>query len=325
MNATAMEDQATQGAALVEVPGDVDFAHGDIDCPGDLAVGGSILDQLKVRAAGSIRVGHAIEAAEVHAGRDLDVEGGIVGRQKGCCTAGGIVRAKFLADAHIDARGDVRIVGDISNSSITTAGAVEAPQGSILGGCVIANGGIRCAVLGSSSGVPTIVEAGTDAALRQRATADLARLDALHQRAEKIQETVGPLMRNQKKLTAQQKEKATELLFQASEVQQQIEPDLRRLERELAESAAAGRLEIHVEQVIHPGTVVRFPGIKATIEHATAGPVIVIVRQFGRERRIMLTTPDTKCSTELATFPVADECTAMIARMMAKLTGAAAA
>ena len=55
----------------LEIQGNVDFAVGNIDFPGEVIIAKNVLDVFKVRSDSSIIVKGLIEAAEVHAGQDL--------------------------------------------------------------------------------------------------------------------------------------------------------------------------------------------------------------------------------------------------------------
>jgi uncharacterized protein (DUF342 family) len=61
------------------INGDVDLSVGNIDFKGDLEILGSIKEGFTVKATGNITVNKLIEAANVEAGKDILVRGGILG------------------------------------------------------------------------------------------------------------------------------------------------------------------------------------------------------------------------------------------------------
>ncbi len=72
----------------------------------------------------------------------------------------------------------------------------------------------------------TIVEVGTDQTLRAMLMDFKTELDANRKRIAQVREKIAPLMQCLKRLTPQQKEKATELLYEADELEVQTEQKL---------------------------------------------------------------------------------------------------
>ena len=87
---------------MADIPGDVDFSVGNISFGGDVNIHKSVLDLFRVTSQTNITIGGTIEAAEVHAGQNLIVRGGIVGKDNAH-----VVRAaggKFLLTNHANLR-----------------------------------------------------------------------------------------------------------------------------------------------------------------------------------------------------------------------------
>src|ERR1700733_6733911 len=72
---------------LMDIPGNVDFATGNIDFAGDVHVCGNVLDLFHVASRGNVTIEGAVEAAEIIAGASLLVRGGIIAKERGRCTA----------------------------------------------------------------------------------------------------------------------------------------------------------------------------------------------------------------------------------------------
>lgn len=299
------------------IDGSVDLRTGDIDCEGDLEITGGIADNVTVRAAGSIHVMGVIGSANVTAGKNLNADGGINGRQKGACKAGGEVRAKYVINATIEAEGNVTAVVEVLNSQVTCGGKLVVDDGPLLGGHVTAAGGVRCRLLGNHAGVTTVVDAGIDTPLQDAALRAVREIEADRKRAAKIREIVQPLMRNQKALSAEQKEKATELLFEADE----IETRCARATDEIRAryQAAEGRLkpEIRVIETAFPGVTVHLPGLEATIDAAVQGPIWISPRGAENDRRISLVC-DSGVAIDLHTRPVTEGAMVALQRLLLK-------
>ena len=145
---------------------------------------------------------------------------------------------------------------------------------------------MRCHTLGCSSGVRTVVTAGGDETFAQSASGHFAHIEQTRQKIGKTRQLVEPLLRNQKSLNAQQKEKATELLFEADEMEQEINSRLQELKRQLARIQEHEHREIRVSSTIHPGVVLRFPGMEALISESLRGPLRIVPQV--QSRRIVL-------------------------------------
>lgn len=266
-------------APATELPGDVDFSTGNIDCPHDLLVRGSILDLFRVRSGGGIHVGRSIEAADVAAGGDIVVAGAIAGNDKGRCVAAGDVRAKVMSAAVIEAGGDVTAGAEIAHCRIACLGRLNAPAAAVYGGEITARGGIVCRDLGRPGAARTVVAAGMDWQLERLAAEHAPRIEAEMRQAAKVRQTVEPLLRNQRNLTPQQKEKATELLFQAGDIEQRNAPVIDMLRRRCQESHRRCREEIQVLGTLHAGVTVRFAGLEAVVPCDIGGPLSIAPRR----------------------------------------------
>ena len=270
----------------LQIAGDVDFSTGNIDFENDVHIHGSILDLFKVHSGGSIVVDKTVEAAQVQCAADLMVKGGIAGKEKGHCIVGRNLHARFLSNARLEVAGDMVIGTEISNCHIRCGGRLDVEHGPLLSGEAAATGGMRCHTLGCSSGVRTVVTAGGDETFAQSASGHFAHIEQTRQKIGKTRQLVEPLLRNQKSLNAQQKEKATELLFEADEMEQEINSRLQELKRQLARIQEHEHREIRVSSTIHPGVVLRFPGMEALISESLRGPLRIVPQV--QSRRIVL-------------------------------------
>ena len=269
------------------IEGNVDFATGHVEFPHDVTVNGNVADLFRVHSGGRLEVRGVIEAADVRAGAGLTAAGGISGKSKGRIAVEGDLGAKYVANAIVAATGNVT-AATVVNSRVVCGGALAVTEGPILAGHVTATGGIRCEIAGSSAGIKTVIEAGVDEGFRAEAPAKFREVEALRRKAAKIRETVEPLMKNQKKLNAQQKERATELLFEADELESQASGILAALRKSHDAVAARTKFEIVVNETLYAGVTIRFPGVYAVIDDALRGPLRVTTRAMHNETRIVL-------------------------------------
>jgi uncharacterized protein (DUF342 family) len=164
--------------ALVEVDA-VNLDTGNIDFDGSLKVRGDIVAGMKVHVTGDVIVAGTIEAADVHAGGNITVNGGIVGMTDTVATDGqaqsraarlvceGSVKARFISHARIDAHKMVAAEREIRQSFIdagdcVVVGPPGSQKGAIVGGRIRAMMSVQSGVLGSMSAVRTEVQVGLD-------------------------------------------------------------------------------------------------------------------------------------------------------------------
>ena len=207
---------------VLEIAGDVDFSVGNVDSPTNVSVRGNIKDMFRVKTLKSLSVGGAIEAAEIEAGENVEVRGGILNRSKGHVRAKGAIKAKFCDEANLHAVGDIIITREVLNSHIHTESKLLIPNGAVIGGSVYGRIGVEVKVLGSDACIPTAVGVGTSEQLLREAMQ--AKVEHARHRAtvEKIRQTVQPLLVHAKSMSRAQKELATELMGQADSLEAKI-------------------------------------------------------------------------------------------------------
>jgi uncharacterized protein YhaN len=149
----------------------------------------------------------------------------------------------------------------------------------VYGGEIVARRGVECGELGCPAGACTVVAAGIDQELRRLAEERVHQVLAEMRQAAKVRKTLEPLMGNQRTLTPQQKEKATELLFQADEIEERNRAVIDTLRRSWEESQSRCRERIDVQRILHAGVVLRFAGLEAVVHSDTRGPLSVVPRR----------------------------------------------
>ena len=311
---------------VLGIPGDVDFKTGNIEYARDICIRGTIQDLFKVVCGGTIRVVRDVEAAEVRAAVDLLVTGGISGKEKGHCFAGHDVQARYIRNANVEAGNDVIAVNEISQSRVICGGRVRLDRGSIMAGHITAAAGVTCHTLGCPSDSRTIIEAGVDEALRRLASEHAPKIDADIKQIEKIRQTVEPLMRHQKGLSAEQKEKATELLYNAAEVEERNQAAINMLRAAQAAAAARCREEILVSGRVEEGVTVRFCGVEADLPPGTRGPLRIVPRMVNGVRQIVVVSQrGSSAGYGLETRPLTDPVMEALEHVLASKAQAAAA
>lgn len=154
---------------IYEIDSDVDFSTGDIDFIGNVVVRGNVSTGFKVKAAGDIEIWGFIEGAEVIAGGNILVKGGIAGNLKGLIKAGENITARFAENSRLEAGQDILIREGIMQSYIKAGGSVKVSdkRAIIVGGVVQAAMEVESKVLGSQLATQTIIEVGINPHYRE--------------------------------------------------------------------------------------------------------------------------------------------------------------
>jgi hypothetical protein len=297
----------------LEVRGDVDFSTGNIQFGGDLHIRGSVRDGFVIRAAGAVLVEGVIEGAAVHAGTQITARGGINGGQKAHIVSDGTIAARVIDHATVEAQGDITVDREITHSHITCAGHLVMPHGTLVAGEVAARAGVTCYDLGSPLGVPVMVEVGMDRGLLRLALEKVPQAETHLARARKVRDVLKPLLAT-RRLTASQKEKATELLFEADELEGQARVAIEELRLAFAAWQARPATELTVGHLLHTGAVIRFPGVQTHIQSDLHGPLRITLDHTAGFAQIVAhrpgeptPEPGTPAGRVLPTEPYTDE------------------
>lgn len=266
----------------MEIDGDVDSATGNPDATTDVVVHGTVRDLCRVKTTKNLTVWGAVEGAEVDAGGDVAVREGIVNRGKGTVVAGGEIVAKFCDLANLRAQRDVRVVREVVNSQVYTEGKLIAPNGAVLGGRVYARRGVEVHALGGDAGVRTEIAVGLDADEARKIKEAPAKIREQQAGVEKIRNSVGPLMAQLRRLTHEQREKATELLCRA----EAIDAEIKELEQEVAALRAKDSAEdgpyVLIAGEIYRGVAISISGRVVTFDKELNGPIRIERRKIKR-------------------------------------------
>ena len=147
----------------------VDISTGDIDYEGNVQVNGNVCSNYKIKARGNIEVRGVVEGAELEASGNVTIARGVNGMSKGKIKAGGNVIAKFIENAHVEAKGYVE-TGSILHSHVTAGSEIRVggKRGFITGGYVCATNLVDVKTLGAELGANTIVEIGINPEIKRR-------------------------------------------------------------------------------------------------------------------------------------------------------------
>jgi len=271
----AMETLAVDDVYTIK--GDVCLETGHIDHPGTVVVRGDVLTGFKVRAEGNIEIMGIVEPADIEAGGDLTVHGGITGTEDHSIKAAGNSHAKYILDANVEAGEDIVVENEIIHSKLKALGAVIMPGGRLIGGEVSALRGIVVRQAGSDAHVPTLLVTAEDHSLAEKLRSKKEEVASLSETLKKIHEKVDPLTSHEDKLSPKQREIVSALLSKASEMEKAI----KRLHTEMddlkAESKKRGRSKISVKDKMYPETTLRIKETALLADEISRGPLTAVL------------------------------------------------
>ncbi|HRR87072.1 MAG TPA: FapA family protein, partial [Phycisphaerae bacterium] len=282
-----------QGVSVVEqvkVDGDVDLKSGNVDAPSDVLITGNVVETFLVRSPKSITIKGMVEAANVEAGSHVIIAGGVAGKSKALIRAGGELQVKFLEEAAIEATGDVIVTKEVMNCRIRTMGRLLVPRGPIIGGSVYARQGVEVLALGNDVDVPTQVAVGVfpPALLEVAKMSDI--IKKKREAATKVRNTVQPLLAQLKRLNPQQREKATELMYEADRLEEEANALNAKKDEILRPFIPSGDREVSilVNRMVNCRVSIVFGDKVATILKPRRGPVKFVSRVVDRVESILM-------------------------------------
>jgi uncharacterized protein (DUF342 family) len=254
---------------VVEVDA-VNLTSGNINFEGTLQVRGDVTTGMKVKVSGDVLVSGTVEAAQIDAGGNVVVKGGILGAAEGTggldaadrlahVTARGSVTARFIGNAAISAGKDVVVEREIRQSEVAagdtvTVGLKGSAQGNISGGRVSALRGVKAVTLGTMAGVRTIVQVGINPHAQAQKEALQRTRKRLNEEKAKLEQLLIFLRKNPEKAANGIGERAVQTHAKVLKDLAGVDARERRL---AAENSVAEEATVHASRKIHSGVEVQ--------------------------------------------------------------------
>ncbi len=293
----------------LDIPGDISFATGNVRFDGDINIHGSVLDLFLVQSTADIHVGGTVEAAQLLARGSLTIGGGIAGKDKGHCTAGGNLSCRYISNARVQAGDGLTVHGEVANSRVIAGGRLFVEAGPIFASQVTANGGVECRSLGNAASAKTLAEVGSHPDLKRLAVELLPQLHRCLHEVQHMKDIVQPLLRDPKRLNEQQREQATKLLYYVAKTDGDLAAKLEAFRAAFRFSQERFKPEIIVHDTLYPDVTIRLPGLEATVTTEFTGPLKIAESKGSRRKSISLINLETDSVFTLITRPTAsDEC-----------------
>ncbi len=240
----------------IEIQEYVDFSTGNIEFDGDIEVCRGVRDCFVVNASGNIKVLGLIEAAIIEAGNDLIAAGGFAGRERGHAKIGGSLRGKYLDNVQGNVEENLVIDREVINCELTINGSIDSPHGSIIGGRITSTGAVSIGTLGSGAGVVTELVIGSVPKLQPFASELEVMVETFTTEVDKLtaEQDLINKMSVKGRMTATDRERQTEIMFDLSMASARLDKALRTLDSVRKEISKRRRVDISVHRKINPGT-----------------------------------------------------------------------
>jgi uncharacterized protein (DUF342 family) len=280
-----LNDGVLHVLAVKRVEGDVNSDVGDIRYDGSVLVEGSVADNRFIEATGNVWVHGGVGKADIKAGGDVIVQGGIKTGEKNLVEAHGNVFAEFIENSCIEAGKNVLVKEIIMHSD------VEADQdvilidddGSIVGGEIESGRRIIVDNLGSVSYPETIVRMAAAGALQEELESLKNKERRLSSEEEETAKNVENLLdkKGEEGLTPKDEERLRNLRFDLNHLRQDIQEINQRIEEIQEELDSDIEREVLVSGTAFPNVELHIGGAvtevdeerKSTLIHEDEGEI----------------------------------------------------
>lgn len=254
---------------------DVDTATGNIDYAGDVCVLGNVKTGFCIFAEGNVEVRGVVESCMIEAGGNVTIARGMNGMSKGVIIAGGNVVSKFLENTTVKANGYVHSEA-ILNSDITAKGevTVTGKKGFITGGIVRTPMTVSAKTIGSTMGVVTEIEVGTDPKLKMRVNSLNQEVATIQKQIEQAQPTLvtfSQKIKSGEQLRPEQIIYFKQISAQYQELQQKLNESLKELDElmEIMDEVPETEACVKVSEFAYPGTKLTISETTTTLTKPT--------------------------------------------------------
>jgi hypothetical protein len=245
------------------VTGDVDMAVGNIAfCGTRLEITGELPTGFKIKCKGDVVIGKGVNNAQILAGGNVMITGGLVGPESDLRAKGDVVLDFCENVGLIETRGSLKVTNFVIQGNVKAAKSMTVVEGkgSVIGGNYILGGSMHVKHLGSDAEVLTEVVVGLQPELekrkRQIEAAKAYWPDKLSDILKNIS-TLNEMKKTEGKNFGKEKAKAlaelNKMMPEVMEKNNQLTEMQMQLDKELEEASGES---IYVYETLYPGVVV---------------------------------------------------------------------
>ena len=247
----------------------VNIATGNLSFDGTINILGDVMEGMKVYALEDIFIGGTVEAAEIEAGGNISIKGGIIGNSVssggpaismgGKISCKGSVSARFAKYVSIDAGTSIIIEEYSMNNHLTAinqilVGKPGGKTGLLSGGAASAMMLIQASSVGSAAGTKTYIQAGINPHTQEQLAIIEQEIEENERKQDNIIKIISFVESNPEKDKNSLLEKARRTLAKLTAEIAQRQADRESL---LSEMSFAEYAKVVVGQTIHNGVEIR--------------------------------------------------------------------
>lgn len=268
---------------ILLIHGDLDAGYGNIDFEGSIVIEGMVMPGFVIKAREDIKVSDIVEAATLIAGKDIEINSGVKGRNKAFLSAGRDIKVRFVENAELEAKRDILVDSSAVNSILKAKRdvIVVGEPGSIIGGTISAGHIVEAKEIGSDMNLKTTVDVGIDPDLRQRATLLHSQVSMDYDNLNKLTMIVKKLRELKNALGDKFPADKIELLVKTINSINNLNAEIPRMQAEIEEidikiASAVTGARIIAQKVMKPGTEVTIRDRKFYTTRALEKVVLVL-------------------------------------------------
>jgi hypothetical protein len=247
----------------------VNIATGNLSFDGTINILGDVMEGMKIYALNDIFIGGTVEAAEIEAGGNISIKGGVIGhtdpngnsasQMSGKISCKGSVSARFAKYVSIEAGTSIVIEEYSMNNQLTAmnqilVGKSGGKKGLIIGGTARAMMLIQAASVGSDAGVKTYIQAGLNPHTQEQLNIIESEIEANEKNQEDIKKIITFVENNPEKDKNGLLDKARRTLGKLTTEIGQYQAVRESL---LSEMSFAEYAKVVVEQTLYSGVEIR--------------------------------------------------------------------
>ena len=264
----------------------VDYSTGNLHFHGSVIIKKEVADGFLVEAKGSIEIGEFVGRAELKAGRDVLLKGGLNGDHHGSVRCGGDMIAKYVENARISCGGNLIIEELIMHTDlvVTENLVLKGKRAELIGGNAVVGKVLWCKQVGSISEVPTRISVGVSPDLLSQYINKKMTFEEKNQRLQHLRAEIKHL-ENLDSHTKETKEKAEVALDQIRDEADLLTLEIPKLNEELRETRKLivpnkGSYAV-VEGTMYPNAIIAFGHVEY---HATGNGTEKTIFKFKADK-----------------------------------------
>ncbi len=170
------------------VKGDIGLNEGNIKFPGSVKVGGNVSPGFFVIAEGEVQIAGSVNAALISSGESIIIGQGVIGGGKAVLRSKMDIDMAFAEQATILAVGNIRIKNSCLRCRVKCNGKLSlvSDKGDLVGGQILATGGVDAHNIGNKIGVKTVVFFGQNYLIQDQIEKEEKELEKLKEQITKL-------------------------------------------------------------------------------------------------------------------------------------------